>query len=105
MILASLLGLLVGVSGPVWWSGCALCSRITKQQQSFLIGFSGGIMLGVVGWDLIPGSLGADYGLGGLLPEPSLFSVYAGFISSTHPSDRSAVCAGRDPARVGDGFA
>lgn len=70
ILVASLLGLLVGVSGAGLGGLVAIfVPRITKQQQSLLIGFSGGIMLGVVGWDLLPEAWGLDpsYGFGGLL--------------------------------------
>lgn len=55
VFLAALLGLLVGVGG----AGCGgaiagLCPSVTRQQQSLLMGSSGGIMLGVVAWDLFP---------------------------------------------------
>jgi len=70
ILAASFLGLLVGVGGAGLGGLVAIfVPRITKQQQSFLLGFSSGIMLGVVGWDLLPEAWGLapSYGLGGLL--------------------------------------
>ncbi|HBR33929.1 MAG TPA: hypothetical protein DD734_04790 [Firmicutes bacterium] len=55
VFLAALLGLLVGVVGAGMGGVVAsLIPTATRRQQSILLGASGGIMLGVVAWDLIP---------------------------------------------------
>lgn len=52
---AALLGFLVGVSGAgLGGVAAGLWPTVTRQQQSMLMGVSGGIMLGVVIWDLFP---------------------------------------------------
>ncbi|NLC52613.1 MAG: ZIP family metal transporter [Firmicutes bacterium] len=52
---AAVLGFLVGLSGAGLGGVVAgLYPTVTRRQQSLLMGFSGGIMLGVVTWDLFP---------------------------------------------------
>ncbi|HBG16259.1 MAG TPA: hypothetical protein DDW93_05715 [Firmicutes bacterium] len=65
---AAILGLLVGIIGAGLGGLTAiLVPKITQKQQSELVGFSGGVMLGVVIWDLIPEAwgLGATYASAG----------------------------------------
>ncbi|HHW12077.1 MAG TPA: ZIP family metal transporter [Firmicutes bacterium] len=55
VLFAAFLGFLVGVSGAGLGGVVAgLCPTVTRRQQSLLMGSSGGIMLGVVIWDLFP---------------------------------------------------
>lgn len=55
IISAAVLGLLVGLSGAGLGGIIAgLFPTINRKQQSFLMGSSGGIMLGIVAWDLFP---------------------------------------------------
>ena len=52
---AAALGFLVGVGGAgLGGIAAGLYPTVTRRQQSLLMGASGGIMLGVVTWDLFP---------------------------------------------------
>lgn len=65
---AAVLGFLVGILGAgLGGLGAIFVPKITKKQQSWLVGFSGGVMLGVVIWDLFPEAwkLGPNYTLAG----------------------------------------
>lgn len=70
VFLAAFLGLLVGLIGTGWGGVIAsLFPTVTQRQQSILLGTSGGIMFGVVVWDLLPEAwdLSPIYTVAGLL--------------------------------------
>lgn len=69
VFLATLLGLFVGVIGAgLGGIAAGLFPSVTRRQQSLLMGSSGGIMLGVVAWDLVPEAWGLSpvYAFAGL---------------------------------------
>lgn len=85
------LGFLVGMLGTGLGGLSAIfLPRISPYRQGTLVGFSGGVMLGVVIWDLFPEAfrLGPTYGLGGLLAGVLFILILRAWINSKEEGDR-----------------
>ena len=104
---ATLLGLLVGVIGAGGGGIVAsLFPTVTRRQQCILLGASGGIMLGVVIWDLLPEAWGLSpiYTLAGFL-SGALFILFLRQEESTNRDGTTDVRFTRTGLLLGMGIA